>query len=597
MLDLTTRHSVTKNAPTSVVRPVLSKTPTGIVGFDEITHGGLPLGRTTLVRGGPGCGKTVFAVQSLINGARDRKEPGLLVAFEERAEQIVINAATLGWDIPALAAKRLFFLDASLSPDVVQRQGFDLSGLLNLLKAASAEIGAKRVVLDGIDVVLRLLDDPVAERRELYRIRDWLADSKLTAIITQKVVTESDRSPNHHTFMQFMADCVIDLSHEVVEGSAFRNIRVVKYRGSSFLGDEFPLTITEAGIRITNRGPAELKYAVTHERISSGLPRLDAMLSGGYYRGSNVLISGAPGTAKSTLAGLFAAAACDRGERTVYVSFDEGAAQIVRNLASVGIRLAPHQQSGLLRIYSTRTRGPNIEDQFGDLRTLIEDHKPRCVVVDPLSALSTKRAHLASADATQSFLDCLKGKGVTVVGTSLLDGPDASEATATGISTIADTWIHVSYVIHDGERNRALTIIKSRGTGHSNQVRELTLSNTGVTLTDVYTAQGEVLMGVARWEREQKERATQKRSRVASEYTRLKLKLAQAEAAARLQVISTEIEARNAEIALLDAELASASELITTDLVTLRKMRHADEVTPLPKRNGKKAHRPRKQPR
>ncbi|MFN0179105.1 MAG: circadian clock protein KaiC [Gemmatimonadales bacterium] len=572
----------------------MAKAPTGIVGFDEVTRGGLPLGRTTLVRGGPGCGKTVFAVQSLINAARDRKEPGLLVAFEEHADQIVVNAATLGWDIPALAAKRLFFLDASLSPDIARSAGFDLSGLLNLLKAASAEIGAKRVVLDGIDVVLRLLDDPVAERRELYRIRDWLAESKLTAIITQKVVTEYDRNVNHYSFMQFMADCVVDLSLQVIEGSAFRSIRVVKYRGSSFLGDEFPLTITADGIRITNRGPAELKYAVTNERVSSGLPRLDAMLSGGYYRGSTVLISGAPGTAKSTLAGLFAVAACERGERTVYVSFDESASQIVRNLASVGIRLAPHQKSGLLKIYSTRTRGPNIQDQFGDLRALVEDDQPRCVVVDPLSALSTKRAHLASADATQAFLDFLKSRGVTVVNTSLLDGPDASEATATGISTIADTWIHVSYVVHDGERNRALTIIKSRGTGHSNQVRELTLSSSGVTLTDVYTAQGQVLMGVARWEREQEERATKKRSLVASEYTRLKLELVQAEAVARRQVITTEIEARNAEIALLDAELASTSELVTTDMAMLRKLRHADEEAPLPKRNGKKAHQRRK---
>jgi circadian clock protein KaiC len=301
------------------------------------------------------------------------------------------------------------------------------------------------------------------------------------------------------------------------------------------------------------------------------------MLRGGYHRGSNVLISGAPGTAKSTLCGLFAAAACQRGERTLYVSFDEGAAQIVRNLRSVGIRLSPHQKSGLLKIYSTRTRGPNVEDQFAALRALVSVHRPRCLVIDPLSALSAKVAHLASADAAQQFLDHLKKEGITVINTSLMDGLNTDEATATGISTIADTWIHVSYIVQDGERNRALTIVKSRGTGHSNQVRELTLSGAGVSITDVFIAQGKVLMGVARWEWEQGERAAKKRTQVATDLKRLQLQLAQAEAVARLQVVQTEIEARSAEIAVLALATGSASKLLATDRAVLRKMRHADE--------------------
>jgi circadian clock protein KaiC len=301
------------------------------------------------------------------------------------------------------------------------------------------------------------------------------------------------------------------------------------------------------------------------------------MLRGGYYRGSNVLISGAPGTAKSTLSGLFVAAACKRGERTLYVSFDEGAAQIVRNLRSVGIDLSPYQKSGLLKIYSTRTRGPNVVDQFGDLRDMVLAHRPRCLVIDPLSALSTKLAHLASADAAQQFLDFLKRHGITVVNTSLMDGLSTDEATATGISTIADTWIHVSYVVQDGERNRALTIVKSRGTGHSNQVRELKLSDDGVTLADVYIAHGKVLMGIARWEWEQQERAAKKRTTVESELKRLQLKLAQAEATARLQVVETEMKARSAEIAVLALATGQATKLRVTDRAVLRKMRHADD--------------------
>jgi circadian clock protein KaiC len=553
----------------------VTKTLTGIQGFDEITDGGLPRGRTTLVMGGPGCGKTVFALQSLVNNARATKEASIFVAFEESTRQIVANAATFGWDLPALEKKKLFFLDARLSPDVVKAGEFDLAGMLSVLQAKAKEIQATRIVFDGIDVLLALLDDPVLERREIYRIRDWLMQMELTGIITQKV--GSIEADQRYSFLQFMVDCVVVLKHQVVDGSFFRNLRVMKYRGSGFSADEFPITLTGEGLQLTNRGPTELQYAVTDERISSGLPRLDNMLQGGYYCGSNVLISGAPGTAKSTLAGLFAAAACERGERTLYVSFDEGAAQIVRNLRSVGIKLAPHLKSGLLKMYSTRTRGPNVEDQFGALRVKVREHNPRCLVIDPLSALSTKLSHLASADAAQQFLDFLKGEAITVVNTSLMDGLSTDEATATGISTIADTWIHVSYVVQDGERNRALTIVKSRGAGHSNQVRELTLSNDGVTLTDVFVSQGKVLMGVARWEAEQEEQALAKRTHVAAELKRLQLQLLQAEAVARLQVVQTEMDARSAEIAVLADATGSASKLVRTDRAVLRKMRHADD--------------------
>jgi circadian clock protein KaiC len=402
-----------------------------------------------------------------------------------------------------------------------------------------------------------------------------LSRTGLTGIVTQKI--DGVETGVRYTFLQFMVECVVILRHQVVDGTAFRNLRIKKYRGSGFVGDEFPISLTTDGLQLTNRGPAELQYKVTNERISTGLARLDKMLHGGFHRGSNVLVSGAPGTAKSTLAGLFAAAACERGERTLYVSFDEGAAQIVRNLRSVAIRLDVHLKSGLLKIYSTRTRGPNIDEQFGDLRKMVLAHRPRCLVIDPLSALSTKNAHLASADSTQQFLDFLRTEGVTVLNTSLMDGLQTDEATATGISTIADTWIHLSYIVQDGERNRALTIVKSRGTSHSNQVRELTLSDEGVTLTDVFVAQGKVLMGVARWEWEQEEHAIAVRARDASDRKRLQLQVAQAEAAARLQVVKTEMEARSAEIAVLAKATGSASLLVTADRAVLRKMRHADD--------------------
>lgn len=565
------KTEVRKARPPRAHRPLV-KMATGIRGFDEITAGGLPRGRTTLVLGGPGCGKSVFALQTLVRGAVDAHEASIFVAFEESTKQIVMNAAVFGWDLPSLERKKLFFLDARLSPDTVKAGEFDLIGLLRVLEAKVAELGATRIVFDGIDVLLGLLDDPTVERREMYRIRDWLSRTGLTALITQKV-DGTDR----YQFMQFMVDCVVLLKQSVMDGSAFRSLRVVKYRGSGFGADEFPILLTDDGMRLTTRGPTELRYRVTNERVPTGLPRLDHMLRGGFHRGSNVLISGAPGTAKSTLCCLFAAAACARGERVLYVSFDEGADEIVRNVLSVGIHLAPYRKAGLLEMYSTRTRGPNVEEQFDALRALVRSHRTRCLVIDPLSALSSKLAHIASADAAQQFLDFLKSEGVTVVNTSLMDGPTIDEATATGISTIADTWIHVSYVVQDGERNRALTIVKSRGTGHSNQVRELKLADDGVTLADVFVAQGKVLMGVARWEWEQVERAAKKQSQVATELKRLQLQLSQAEAAARLQVVQVEMEARSAEISLLAAATGQATELRVSDRAVLRKMRYADD--------------------
>ncbi len=571
----------------------LTKMLTGIQGFDEISGGGLPRARCTLVIGGPGCGKTVFALQTLVNGARDNNEAGLFVAFEESPRQIIANAATFGWDLASLQKKKLFFLDAHLSPDVVTAGDFDLEGMLGLLEVKARELRATRIVFDGLDVLLGLLDDPTRERREVYRIRDWLQKTGMTGIITQKMGADGDE---RYGFLQFMVDCVVALRHRVVDGSAFRNLRIVKYRGSGFAGDEFPIALSPDGLQLTNRGPSELKYAVSDERVSSGLSRLDSMLRGGYHRGSNVLISGAPGTAKSTLSGLFAVAACARGERTLYVSFDEGASQIIRNLQSVGIRLQPHVTSGLLSMYSTRTRGPNIEDQFADLRARVKLHKPKCMVIDPLSALSSKLSHVASADAAQQFLDFLKTQAITVVNTSLMDGIKTDEATATGISTIADTWIHLSYVVQDGERNRALTIVKSRGTGHSNQVRELTLSNDGVTLTDVFMAQGKVLMGVARWEWEQDEKAAQETAHVATVLKRLQLQVAQAEAEARLQVIQTEINARAAEMEVLTLATGSARSQRVTDREVLRQMRHGDAVAVVAKapRHTKTTREPRK---
>ena len=564
------------NTPTSQPLP---RTVTGIKGFDELSHGGLPRHRTSLLLGGPGSGKTVFSLQTLVNAARGRDEPGIFVAFEEDSRQIVANAATFGWDLSTLTKDKLFILDAHLSPTVVQSGEFDLTGMLAILKAKKEAMGAAWIVFDGIDVLLTLMRNPATEMREIYRIRDWLADNELTAIVTAK--TDGAASEVwHYGFMQFMVDCVVRLDRRMEHGVSVHRLQMTKYRGSDFAAGEFSLSFGPSGIEVVAPEPAEIRHEASTERISTGFEHLDTMLGGGLFRGSSTLITGAPGTSKTTLAGKFADAACRRGERTLFVSFDEGADPIMRNLSSVGIRLKPHVKSGLLRMYSGRTEACSAEHHLIKLRSLIHEHQPRCMVIDPLSALA-KIGGLETARAVASrIIYMVKDNKATVVITSLIDGDDPqAEATDLQISTIADTWIHLSYLVLSGERNRALTIVKSRGTWHSNQVRELALSDTGPALVDVYTAGGEVLMGTLRWEKEVEETARKKQRRTDFEHKQRELQFTEADTRARIKALELDLQRQQAELALYsrddEARVLSSSERDRE----LRRIRSADPAT------------------
>ena len=574
---------MTAPARSSVAAPQLAKAPTDIPGFDDITFGGLPRGRVTLVIGGPGTGKTVFALETLVNGARDHREPGIFVAFEENTEQIILNAATFGWDLPGLERDHLFFLDARLSPTIIQAGDFDLGGMLAMIGAKVDEMGAKRIVFDGIDVLLTLLNDPVAERRELYRLYEWLQSRNLTGILTAKA-SESDRpSTERYGFMQFMVDCVVVLEHRLPERVSLRSLRIMKYRGSAFAENEFPIIISPSGMEISSFGTSVLNYDVSTERVPTGVPRLDTMLDGGYYRGSGVLISGAPGTSKTTLSAAFVEASCERGERALYVSFDEAAQQLIRNLRSVGVELGRHVDSGLLCMHSIRTEARSAEEHLVDIRNRIRDHRPRTLVLDPISALAKTGGHVAAVHASLLVLDLAKSLWITVICTSLVASDDAiAETTSTQISTIADTWIHLSYVVHGGERNRALTIVKSRGMKHSNQVRELILSSEGITLSDVYSAGGEVLVGTARWEREAEIREAQRRARTEAERQEALLKLAEAEIDARVAALEHEREARRAELKAAAAEQQerAARQSVTRQEVLRRRGGDGDDGGP-----------------
>lgn len=566
----------------------LQKSPTGITGLDEITRGGLPQGRTTLIEGAPGSGKTVLALQALVNGAKQHHEPGIFVAFEESSRQIVANAASFGWDLPALQRKKLFFLDAHPSPDWHQAGGFDLGGMLAALDAKVRSMGAKRIVFDALDVVLALLDDPAAERREIYRLHHWLQERQITAIITSKSAGDRNSAPNPEraTFFQFMVDCAISLSHTMVQNVLQRSLRVMKYRGSPFAENESPLLIGDDGLEVAGAGDLVRRApAVTKERVSTGVERIDTMLEGGYYRGAGVLITGAPGTAKSTLCGAFAEAACKRGEPTLYVTFDSDPDELVRNLESVGIRLGKPWRAGLLHLMSGRTGMVSAETHFLRIKAAARQHGSRCVVVDPVSALAKQGNELAAHSVVERLTDWAKSTGVTLVCSSLLEtGTPETEGTSLQISTIADTWIHLSYLVHGGERNRALTIIKSRGTAHSNQVRELLLTDKGVTLTDVYTAGGEVLMGTLRWEMEQARRQEERRAQTEAELRLHEIDRAEEEIGVRLRALERDLAVKRAERESLKLAASQSKTTEASHRASMRGLRMADPEKPARRR-------------
>jgi len=563
-------------AKKSATQRLLSKVATGIQGFDEISRGGLPRNRTSLVMGGPGTGKTVFALQALVNAARERKQPGIFVAFEEGPDEICANAATFGWGLRPMANRALFFLDARLSPTVVQSGDFELSGLLAILEAKKRELGAGWIVFDGIDVLLNLLQNPGSETREIYRLRDWLARNDLTAIITAKIDGDHS-SPASYGFMQFMVDCVIRFDRRLEQEISVRRLEITKYRGSDFAPGEFPLSFGPRGMDVAAPATVEILPDAELERVSSGFGGLDEMLGGGVFRGSSTLITGAPGTSKTTLAGKFAESACGRGERTLFVSFDEGGERIQRNLKSVGIHLAGHVKSGLLRMYSGRTDVNNPEEHLIRIVALLLEHRPRCVVIDPLSAIARTGALSSARAIANRLIYKMRDHRVTAVITSLVGGDDPqTEETELQISTIADTWIHLSYLVRGGERNRALTIVKSRGTRHSNQVRELVLSAAGPALADLYASGGEVLMGTLRWEKETEERAQQRQRQAEFNHKRRELQFAEADIAARITALQLDLDKQRAELALYTPE-DEARHVSSADRESeLRKMRRAD---------------------
>jgi len=485
----------------------LEKAPTGIRGFDEITQGGLPKGRTALVTGGPGTGKTMFAMEFLVKGATEFGEPGVFVSFEETADELIANSASLGLSLPELCDANLLYMDyVRVERSEIEESGeYDLEGLFIRLSHAINTVGARRLVLDTIETLFSGLSNVSILRAELRRLFRWLKDKNISTIVTGERGAES---LTREGLEEYVSDCVILLDHRVTDQVSTRRLRVLKYRGSEHGTNEYPFLISDRGFMVLPITSVKLDYAVGEERVSSGIPRLDAMLGGkGFYRGSLILVSGTAGTGKTTVAASFADAACRRGEKTMYFAFEESAQQVVRNMRSIGLDLEQWTGKGILKIVGQRPTIHGLEHHLMSMQFMIDDFRPTTVVVDPVTNLSQVGSLRDVRLMLSRLVNYLKARNITILFTSLTQGGTDAELTDVGISSLADSWLKLQNLEAGGERNRGISILKSRGMAHSNQVREFLLTDQGIDLVDTYTGPEGVLAGSARVAREDDERA------------------------------------------------------------------------------------------
>lgn len=528
-------------------RRQLPKAPTGIQGLDEITGGGLPKGRPTLVCGSAGCGKTLLAMEFLVRGATEFNEPGVFMAFEETAQDLTQNVASLGFDLKDLIARKKMVLDfVYIERSEIEETGeYDLEGLFVRLGHAIDSIGAKRVVLDTIESLFAGLPNPLILRAELRRLFRWLKTKGVTAIITGE---RGEGTLTRQGLEEYVSDCVIVLDHRANEQVSSRRLRVVKYRGSTHGTNEYPFLIDENGISVLPVTSLGLQQVASTGRIPSGIPRLDAMLGGaGYYRGSSILISGTAGTGKSSLAAHFAAAACRRGERALYFAFEESPSQIIRNMRSIGIDLQQWVKKGLLQFQANRPTFAGLEMHLTMMHKAINAFKPQVVIVDPLNSFVIGGNETEVKAMLMRLVDFLKMNRITGLFTNLTSGGSALEQTDIAISSLIDTWLLLRDIEIGGERNRGLYILKSRGMAHSNQIREFLLTDHGVELRDVYVGPSGVLTGSARLAQEAQEHATQTMHEQEVERRKLELERKRSVIEAQIEAMRAEFEAQEVE--------------------------------------------------
>ncbi len=522
---------------------LLPKCPSGIQGLDEITGGGLPRGRPTLVAGSAGCGKTMLALEFLVRGATQFGEPGVFMMFEENAQELTDNVRSLGFDLDQLVAKKKIRLDhVRVERSEIEETGkYDLEGLFLRLGHAIDSIGAKRVVLDTVEALFAGLPNHAILRAELRRLFRWLKDRGMTAIITGE---KGEASITRYGLEEYVADCVITLDHRVTDQICTRRLRVVKYRGTAHGTNEYPFIIGERGISVLPITSIQLNHRASTERTPTGIAGLDAMLGGkGVYRGSSVLVTGSAGTGKSSIAAKFAETACRRGERTLLFAYEESSEQLLRNMRSIGIDLAPWVKKGLLQIHCSRPSMHGLEQHLVMMHDTVLAFPPSVVIVDPVSNLTLDDSDREVKPTLMRLIDFLKQRQITSVFTSLT--PDGTATTAPedsqmGVSSLMDTWLLLRNVEFNGERNRMIYVLKSRGMAHSNQVREFVLSDAGIDLRDVYVGGDRVLTGTARVAQEAQERAA--------------AGLRQEDHARKLRQLAAKRKALEAQIVALQAE-------------------------------------------
>ena len=557
-------------------RRVLPKAPTNIQGLDEITGGGLPKGRPTLVCGGAGCGKTLFAMEFLVHGATQLHEPGVFMSFEETEAELTANVASLGFDLDDLVKRKKLWLEHIHIDrgEIAQSGAYDLEGLFIRIHYAIESIGAKRVVLDTVESLFSGLPNPLILRAELRRLLRWLKNKGVTTVITAE---RGQGELTREGLEEYVSDCVILLDHRVADQSSIRRLRIVKYRGSTHGTNEYPFLIDEDGFSVLPVTSLGLNHASSTKRISSGLPDLDAMLSGkGYFRGSTVLVSGTAGTGKTSIASQFVEAACKGRERVLFFAFEESPEQLVRNMRSVGIDLGTWVKKGRLQFHAIRPTHYGLETHLTTSIKLINNFTPDVVVLDPINAFVIGENQAEVKTMLLRLVDFLKMKEITAFFTSLTPGHDHSETSDVYVSSLIDTWLLLRDIEIGGERNRGLYVLKSRGMEHSNQIREFRMTGHGIELLNVYVGPGGVLTGSARLSQEAKDEAAQTLQH--QEIVRRQYALERRREAMEAQIVllRSEFEAEESEALKVIGIEQALQERFTQDEASMARSREGD---------------------
>jgi circadian clock protein KaiC len=574
-------------------QPVLEKCPTGIPGLDDISGGGLPKGRPTLICGSAGCGKTLMGVQFLIEGAVRYGEPGVVISFEETADDMAKNTASLGHNLNGLADQGKLVLDhVRVERSEIEETGeYDLEGLFIRLNHAIDSVGAKRVLLDTIEALFSGLTNTAILRAELRRLFQWLKDKGVTAVITGE---RGEGTLTRQGLEEYISDCVILLDHRVEGQVSTRRLRIVKYRGTTHGTNEYPFLIEEDGIHVMPITSVGLAHDVSNERISTGVQELDEMMGGkGYIRGTTVLVSGTAGAGKSSMAAHFANAACRRGERCIYFAFEESPRQIMRNMRSIGLKLDQWVRKGNLVFHASRPMLYGPEMHLAKIHKLVREHDPDVVVLDPISNLVTAGSIEQATTMLLRLVDLLKSKQITALLTDLTSGGSALESTDVGISSIVDTWLLLRDVEYGGERNRAMYILKSRGMSHSNQLREFLITDKGLDLLPVYHGPEGVLTGTARAAQEAREKAQQLLRQQQIETKRREMKRRREALEQQIATMRAQLEAEEEEAMRAITQDQAREEQLRRDRAVMAQLRHdvAADAAQQPEGNGRNSRR------